>query len=122
VVDAASVTRLAIPEPAVSDGRLDTAVVYVDSFGNLRLAGTPDDVARALGPTAQGRRLRAEFQTQAGALVEEAPWSRTFGDIPVGSPLFYEDSFGNLAYADNQGNVASRLGVRVDDRVRIRPA
>jgi S-adenosylmethionine hydrolase len=49
-------------------------------------------------------------------------WQRTFGETPPGATLLYEDSFGTLSLADNQGNVAGRLGLEVGRPVRIRSA
>jgi len=110
-------------EPVARDGGLDSAVLYVDSFGNLRLAGVPDDLHRAIGELTPGRQLEVEFGADngTGAFRERTQWARTFGDIPLGAPLVYEDSFGHLAYADNQGNVAARLKVATGRPVRIRP-
>ncbi|HYN68793.1 MAG TPA: SAM-dependent chlorinase/fluorinase [Candidatus Eisenbacteria bacterium] len=118
-----SLVRLVAAEPVARDGGLDSSVLYVDSFGNLRLAGDPGDLARAVGELTPGRELEVEFGGPDGArpLRERAQWARTFGAIPVGAPLVYEDSFGQLAYADNQGNVAARLGVAGGRPVRISP-
>lgn len=122
-IDPASLVQLRFPEPTVGDGVLDSSIVYVDSFGNLRLAGVPTDLAHAVGPLEPGRRFSLEIVRDGGApAVEEAPWVRTFGEVAVGAPLLYEDSFGLLAYADSQGNVAKRLGVEAGRPVRIRPA
>ena len=108
----------------MGDGVLRSSVVYVDSFGNLRLAGEAADLARAVGELASGRSLRVEFGAAngSGPIVETVPWARTFGDIPTGEPLLYEDSSGRLGYADNQADVARRLGIGVDRSVTIRPA
>ncbi|NJD27288.1 MAG: SAM-dependent chlorinase/fluorinase [Chloroflexi bacterium] len=123
-IDVATLARLPFPEPVVRDGGLDTSVVYVDSFGNLRFAGVPDDLAAAIGPLQPGRRLRVVFGAVDGSapLVEVVPWATTFGEVPLGRPLVYEDSFGELAYADNQSNVAARLEIGVDRPVRIESA
>jgi S-adenosylmethionine hydrolase len=123
-IDVARLTRIEFPVAVVRDGALESAVEYVDSFGNLRIGGAADDLARAIGALEPGRRLRVEFgPTGDAALVAEiAPWALTFGEVPAGSPLLYEDSFGGLAYADNQSNVAARLSVAVDRPVRITPA
>jgi S-adenosylmethionine hydrolase len=121
-VDVASLVTIDFPEPVVGDGSLETPVVYIDSFGNLRLAGTNDDVVRAFGPTAPGTMFAIELDGHDGrtAHAERAPWVRTFGEVPAGSALLYEDSFGHLAYADSQADAARRLGARVDQRLRIR--
>jgi S-adenosylmethionine hydrolase len=50
------------------------------------------------------------------------PWSRTFGQQPVGAALIYENSFGQLAIAVNQGSAAARFDVGPDRAVTIRPA
>lgn len=123
-VDVASLVTIDFPAPVVADEALDTTIVYIDSFGNLRLAGDPDDFVRAFGSPSPGTSFRVEFETADGAPAhaELAPWVRTFGDQPTGAALLYEDSFGHLAYADNQSDVARRLDARVDQRVRIRRA
>jgi S-adenosylmethionine hydrolase len=123
-VDRASLVTIEFPAPVVGEGTFETSVVYIDSFGNLRLGGDPDDFARAFGELEPGRRFTVEFEAVDGrpALTEDAPWARTFGEIPVNAPLLYEDSFGNVAYADNQSDAARRIGARVDQRLRIRPA
>jgi S-adenosylmethionine hydrolase len=112
------------PPPTVRPGLLDTSVIYVDSFGNLRLAGSAQDLTAALGALEPGRALDVELVATADtpAVRERATWARTFGEIPPGAPLVYEDSFGNLAYADNQSSAADRLGVGVDRAVRITAA
>jgi len=123
-VDSASLVALRFPQPEVRDGALHSSVVYIDSFGNLRLAGETADLVRAVGELTPGRSLRVEFGATngTGAVVENVPWARTFGEIPKGEPLLYEDSSGRLGYADNQSDVARRLGVGSDRPVTIRPA
>lgn len=123
-VDLGSIVSLDFPPPVVADGRLDTSVIYIDSFGNLRLSGDPDHWAAAFGPATPGAVFEVEYGAVDGraAHVEHVPWATTFGDLPAGAPLLYEDSFGHLALADNQSDAAHRLGARVDQRVRIRRA
>jgi S-adenosylmethionine hydrolase len=123
-VELGTLAAIRFPEPIVRENVLESAIVYVDSFGNLRLAGDPGDLAHAVGELSPGRALRVEFGATNGqaAIVETVPWARTFGEIELGRPLLYEDSFGRLAYADNQADAARRLGVGVDRPVTIRPA
>jgi S-adenosylmethionine hydrolase len=124
IVDTASLTAIRFPEPSVGQGILESSIVYVDSFGNLRLAGDRADLAKAVGDLSPGRVFRVEFGGSNGqaAIVETAPWARTFGEIAAGRPLLFEDSSGRLAFADNQADAARRLGVGVDRPVTIRPA
>jgi len=123
-VEVGSLVEIRFPEPTIGDGYLETSVVYVDSFGNLRIAGESGDLARAVGELTPGRVFEVEFAAAngSGPILETATWTKTFGEIPRGRPLLYEDSSGRLAYADNQADVARRLGVGVDRPVTIRPA
>ncbi len=121
VIDPASLQMLQFPGATVTPGLIQTSVLYIDSFGNLRLAGSQRDLQDALTGLQPGQRLRVEFvgAEDEPAVIENATWARTFGDAAAGAALVYEDSFGELAYADNQGNVAERLGIVLDRRVLI---
>lgn len=111
-------TLVSLPEPraSVHEGAVETVVTYVDSFGNLRLAGGRDDLQAALGELHDGDPLVVEF---VPGLREHTRYGTTFGAVPIGSSLVYVDSLGNLAVADNQGSLATRLGVGHDRPVRI---
>jgi hypothetical protein len=109
-----------LPEPAAvaADGRIETVVTYVDSFGNIRLAGGPDELRGAFGDIADETPLVAVFDGPE-PVREATRYGSTFGVVPQGASLVYVDSLGNLAMADNQGNLASRLGIGHDRPVRI---
>jgi len=109
---------LRFPEPSVADGALQTAVVFVDSFGNVRLGGRPADLEQAIGSLEPGRPIELTI----GPNAVSTTWQRTFGQVAEGQSLLYEDSFGLVSFADNQGNVAARLGIVADQPVRIRAA
>lgn len=106
------------------EGWLETTVIYVDSFGNLRLAGGASDLARAFGDLAPLDPLRIEILDgeDGPARTEEVRFAQTFGAVPAGSPLLYLDSSGHLALADNQGSAATRLRIDTGQRLRIRSA
>lgn len=112
VLDPAALVRLDWPEPRVTPGALETAVVYVDSFGNAKLAGEPADLAAALGPLEPGDLLALAWIDGSDVRTAEAPWAETFGSVPPGAPLVYEDSYGRLCLAANQASVAALLGLR----------
>jgi S-adenosylmethionine hydrolase len=105
--------RLPEPRPMVGEGRLETVVTYVDSFGNIRLAGTNAELAGAFGSLADGDAIRVELAAADGAaaLVEKSQYASTFGAVAPGASLVYLDSQGTLAMADNQGNLAARLEI-----------
>jgi S-adenosyl-L-methionine hydrolase (adenosine-forming) len=118
----ADLVTLAPPKPSVELGLLDTRVTYVDSFGNVRLAGSLAELAGALGALSDLRPVVIELpEAGVGGVVEETRYATTFGMVPRGASLVYIDSLGHVAFADNQGDAARRLGVRPGQRVRIRP-
>ena len=123
-VETDSLVSLVFPAPVARAGGLDTTIIYIDSFGNLRLGGDPADLAAAIGELTPGRPLTVRFAADGDSpeIVERTTWEQTFGAKEFGAPLLYEDSFDRLAYADNQGNVAGRLGLKVERAVRIDPA
>jgi len=117
-VDPADLVPLVLPVATRHDGWLETGIVYIDSFGNARLAGRPDDLAAAVGPLEPGRPLVVEVGDGRSAV--SLTWQRTFGQLAVGAPLLYQDSSGTISLSDNQASIATRLGLKVDEPVRIR--
>ena len=114
---------LPIPGVEVRAGDLATAVVYVDGFGNIKLAGGPAELHAALGHVADGTVLAVAFPDADGEPVTaHVPWQDTFGRVPVGALLLYEDSLGRLCIAENQGNAGRRLDLTEDRPVSIRRA
>jgi len=128
VIDRATLVPLRFPAATVREGRLETAVAYVDSFGNIRLGATRADLEAALGHLASGGAsgggadgLRVTFDRSDGSepTSERVPLVATFGAVAPGAPMLYVDSNGQLAYADNQGSAGARLRVDPDARVVI---
>ncbi|HEX7950440.1 MAG TPA: SAM-dependent chlorinase/fluorinase [Candidatus Limnocylindrales bacterium] len=115
--------RLPELRPTIREGVLESVVVHVLVFGNATFAGVPADLEAAIGTLTPGRPLIVEFPSHgdAPAVEERTVWEQTFGRVPVGASLLMADSEGNLELADNQGDVARRLGLSVDRPVRIRP-
>jgi S-adenosylmethionine hydrolase len=118
ILPATDLVRL--PEPAASarEGTVETVVTYVDSFGNVRLAGGSMELRTAFGELADGDALDVLFSLPELRLA--SVYASTFGAVAAGESLVYLDSLGNLAMADNQGNIATRLGLAADRPVRIR--
>ncbi|HXG26604.1 MAG TPA: SAM-dependent chlorinase/fluorinase [Candidatus Binatia bacterium] len=123
-IDPASLVRLDLPDATTEPGRLSTGVTYVDSFGNLRLAGGLADLEAALGDIEPGTGLILELggPGSGGRRWEHLRWRRTFGEASAGELLAYEDSAGNLAVAVSNGDAAARLGVGTGAPIGIRRA
>ena len=122
-IDRGELVELEPLSAVVTARALETAIVYVDSFGNLRLGGGRAELSAAVGTLEQGSRLAVTFGAPGPeALRETATWSTSFGQVAAGDALLYEDSSGRLAFADNQGDAARRLGVAPGVRVRVEPA
>lgn len=94
-LNAAELVRL----PALPAGKVN--VVEVDGFGNLITDA-------ALPP---GERVRL-----AG---HDVVVGRTFGDVPAGGLVIYEDSAGEVAVAVNGGSAAALLGVGAGDELEL---
>jgi S-adenosyl-L-methionine hydrolase (adenosine-forming) len=123
-VPIADLVRLPMVKPTVRDGELESVIDHVLIYGNVSFAGAPSDLEAAIGPLTEGRAVVLDFPAHDGApaVEERTIWARTFGEVPVGASLLYADSEGQLAFADNQGDAARRLGLALDQPVRIRPA
>jgi S-adenosylmethionine hydrolase len=112
------IVDLTLPDAAPRDGGLDSAVLFIDRFGNCRLAGVADDLAAIAGALRPGRPI-AVFANGDRTVV---PWAATFGGVPVGTALIYEDAdYAGLAIGVNQGSAAERFGLEIDRPIRLEP-
>jgi len=109
--------RLTEPEATTADGAIDTIVTYVDSFGNVRLAGGRQELTTAFGALADGAGMTV---TLNGAEPETVTFEHSFGAVGIGATIVYIDSSGNLALAINQGNFAGQHKVTSGTAVQLR--
>jgi S-adenosylmethionine hydrolase len=90
-----------------TDGTVSGIIPVLDiQFGNV-WTNIPKSLFDELH-IALGTPLRVRIY-HGGRLVDDsqAPYQRTFGDVPVGKPLVYVNSLLNLAVALNQGSYAA---------------
>ena len=111
-----SLVRLPAPRPRATDGLLETEVTYVDSFGNLRLAGGRDDLVAAFGSLDAAHRLRLRIGAHD---LGDIALAQSFGHVDEGAIVMYVDSTGDLALAVNQGSLGERVGASAGDVVSI---
>ena len=115
-----SLARIEFADARARDGGLDSSVLFVDTFGNCRLAGQPGDLA-----VLRGGRLEPgdRFTVRAGSHSTTVAWQPTFGMAAAGELLLYEDAdLAGLGIAVNRGSAAERLDLAHDEPVRIEPA
>ncbi len=110
--------ELKLPSAILEAGALVTHVLQVDRFGNLQLDAGHEQLEGT------GLRLGHPVSVQSsahGAEADRVQYVRTFADVAKGELLLYEDARRRLALAVSHGDAASRLGMQVDDELRIRP-
>lgn len=113
-LDPDALVRLDLPSPELSTGRIRATILYVDSFGNMQLNLTRDDI-EPLG-IVPGTKVELELRTERYYAVA----ARTFGDARSGDIVLYEDSYRNIAVAINGGDAAAMFGARAGQELRIR--
>jgi hypothetical protein len=124
-LDPTTLVASPIADPIVEPGALRSSIVYVDTFGNVKLAGLRADLEAALGPVRPADPLALMIEREPDAHERQpliVSWVAAFGDVAPGSALLYEDSYGRICLADNQGDVAARLDLAEDLGVVIRRA
>jgi len=114
--DADALVRLELPHAQLQDGVLLAHALYVDGFGNVQLDVEHEEIGAA------GLRLGHGVELDVGSgRLHEGHYVRTFADAAPGELLLYEDSYRRLAIAISHGDAAARLGLALDDELRIRP-
>ncbi len=118
VLDPALLVPSPIAEAEVRAGELRSSVVYVDTFGNVKLAGLRADLEAALGRLHAGDPLALSI----GDRRIDTSWQATFGDVAPGETLVYEDSYRRICLAASQASAAAIHGIVDDLEVIIRRA
>ena len=116
-LDPATLVASPIGEPRIRDGELGSSVVYVDTFGNVKLAGLRADLEAAVGPLRPGDALRL---ARHGGPAIDTLWQSTFGDVAIGETLVYEDSYGRICLAASQASAAAIHAIVEDEPITIR--
>ena len=108
--------KLELPRSRLEDSALVAHVLHTDRFGNVSLDVDHDDLADS------GLKLGRPVELDLGEQrVHRATYARTFADVNAGELLVYEDAHRRLAVAISHGDAAVRLGIALDDELRIKP-
>jgi S-adenosylmethionine hydrolase len=109
--------RLDVRSARVSDRVIEANVRYVeDPYGNVVTNVTTamlDSIGASVGDT---------LTVRIGSRTHALPWRRTFSDVPRGTALALMHSRDLLSFSINQGDFASRFGVKRRDPVVLRRA
>jgi S-adenosylmethionine hydrolase len=116
-IDVSELAPMDWPAALVGDGELGTSVIYRDTFGNVKLSALGADVPQAFPGIAYGELMSVWLDGNSDPV--EMPWAATFGAVAKGGHLLYEDSYGRLCIAQNQGDAAKSLGIDEGTTVRI---
>ena len=106
---------LDVPKPQFVDGTAVATLLYVDSFGNIALNLTRDDV-EGIG-IVSGTRVELEHAGERYYAV----MARTFADARPGDVILYEDSYRNISVAISRGSAARMLHASPGQVIRITP-
>jgi S-adenosyl-L-methionine hydrolase (adenosine-forming) len=115
-LDPEGLVSLDVPEPVFADGALVATLLYVDSFGNIALNVTREDVERL--NIVSGTRIELELAGERYYAV----MARTFADAQAGDVILYEDSYGSMSIAISRGSAARMLRAAPGQRLLIAPA
>jgi S-adenosylmethionine hydrolase len=100
-LDVAKLVQLDLHDATMDGQALHGTVIGTDGpYGNLVL-NVPADAFSVLG-----YRIGDVVPVTLGGRSYKFPFVKTFGDVPVGKPLFYIDSRGRLSLGINQRNFA----------------
>ena len=112
-LDPDGLVSLDLPEPELADGAARATLLYVDSFGNIALNLTRDDV-EGIG-IVSGTRVEIELAGERYYAV----MARTFADARAGDVILYEDSYKNMSLAISRGSAARMLHAVPGQDIRI---
>jgi S-adenosylmethionine hydrolase len=113
-IDPGALVRLDVPEPSYGDGVIHATTLYVDSFGNMALNLTREDIDRV--GVVPGTRVELELSGERYYAVA----ARTFADARPGDVILFEDSYRNMSIAISNGNAAAMLHAEIGLPLSIR--
>jgi S-adenosylmethionine hydrolase len=111
-LDPAELVRRQDPEHRLEGSLLTAMVQYVDRFGNIQLAVTPEELDGLFRPGAL-----VEVQTDDDRYF--ARCAATFADVDPGEFMVFEDASGLLSVAINRGRAAELTSAEVGQELRV---
>jgi len=109
-VQITSCVLMELPEPVISENKIDGQILHIDRFGNIRTNITTTDLSTFQPMNFGGIRLR-------GHQVDTI--SNTYSDAPSGRLVALIDSSGYLEIAMNRGNAAELTKCKQGDPILL---
>ncbi len=114
VISQKSLVRLPILKKNVKEGKIETEVIDIDTFGTARLNIILDDLKKS--GLYNSDTLLVSIKNRKKITL---PYVKTFAEVEIGQPLFLIDSSGYLSISINQGNAATHFKLKTSDTVLI---
>ena len=112
-VDPDGLVTLDLPMPELGDTSVVATVLYIDSFGNIALNLTREDVEQI------GMVSGSQVELELAGENYYAVTARTFADARPGDVILYQDSYGNMSVAISRGSASRMLHAVPGQRIRI---
>lgn len=113
-LDPGSITPLLLPLSEVApSGGIRGSVLWIDSYGNIQINVTPDEV-RSLG-LSEGNDVLVTVEMQQYRIV----WGLTYGDVEEGEVVLHTDSHGQMALAVRGGRADDEFPLGVGDMILL---
>jgi S-adenosyl-L-methionine hydrolase (adenosine-forming) len=112
-LDPEGLVALDLPPPEIGESAVLATVLYVDSFGNVVLNLTREDIER-IG-VVSGTQVELELAGESYYAVT----ARTFADARPGDVILYQDSYANMSVAISRGSAARMLHASPGQTIRI---
>jgi S-adenosyl-L-methionine hydrolase (adenosine-forming) len=112
-IDPEALVRLDLPVAELGRGRIAATILYIDSFGNIALNLTREQVQEV--GIVPGTRVELDL----GGERYYAVAARTFADARPGDVILYEDSYRNIAIAISGGNAAEMMHAAAGSSVKV---
>lgn len=100
-------------EAKVENGKIVARIIHINKFGSVHLnilASTWDQLGLQKSDL-----VKINFDQQE----LELPFMETFGDVKPGKELIFKDDYGRIEIAINQGDLALKYRLRLNDKCQI---
>ncbi|MDO8735548.1 MAG: SAM-dependent chlorinase/fluorinase [Thermoleophilia bacterium] len=113
-VPVAGLTKLELPEPAIAGPEVTATTIYVDSFGNVQLHLSREQLEHV------GAAVGSMLEVSHGEENWKVPFVRSFSDVAPEEIMVYEDSYHKISFAVNQGDAAGVFQIAPGNQMTFR--